>query len=399
MAYKQRAGRGADILSVISRLSPAGSSSGPGGTQMSLNDNSGQIAVIVGTRPEIVKLAPVIQLLGEQATLIHSLQHEDEEMSGVFLAGAGLTQGQSLTGIRGEPRSAQIGRMIEQLGTLLTAGRPAAVIVQGDTNTVSAGAQAASYAGIPVIHVEAGLRSGDRAMPEEINRCVAGVLADVHCAPTSRAVANLRAEGVPAEKIVLTGNTIVEATRRMLPGPRGARQIAVRLGIDPDGFVLATIHRPENTDDPARLDVILSELSKLGLPVVLPLHPRTKAAARRHGLTAALDRLHVIPPADHRTFLGLASLARLLVSDSGGVQEECTVLKRPLIVVRNSTERPESIAAGFAHLVPPGPAIGDLGRELIADAGLARRLGALPCPFGDGQASERIAACARAFLA
>jgi UDP-N-acetylglucosamine 2-epimerase (non-hydrolysing) len=366
---------------------------------MSQNDNSGQIAVIVGTRPEIVKLAPVIQLLGEQATLIHSLQHEDEEMSGVFLAGAGLTQGQSLTGIRGEPRSAQIGRMIEQLGTLLTAGRPAAVIVQGDTNTVSAGAQAASYAGIPVIHVEAGLRSGDRAMPEEINRCVAGVLADVHCAPTSRAVANLRAEGVPAEKIVLTGNTIVEATRRMLPGPRGARQIAVRLGIDPDGFVLATIHRPENTDDPARLDAILSELSKLGLPVVLPLHPRTKAAARRHGLTAALDRLHVIPPADHRTFLGLASLARLLVSDSGGVQEECTVLKRPLIVVGNSTERPESIDAGFAHLVPPGPAIGDLGRELIADAGLARRLGALPCPFGDGKASERIAACARDFLA
>jgi UDP-N-acetylglucosamine 2-epimerase (non-hydrolysing) len=173
----------------------------------------------------------------------------------------------------------------------------------------------------------------------------------------------------------------------------------VRLGIDPDGFVLATIHRPENTDDPARLDAILSELGKLGLPVVLPLHPRTRAAARRHGLSPALDRLHVIPPADHRTFLGLASLARLLVSDSGGLQEECTVLKRPLIVVRNSTERPESVSAGFARLVQPGPAIGDLGRELLADAGLARRLAAIPCPFGDGKASERIAARAREFLA
>jgi UDP-N-acetylglucosamine 2-epimerase (non-hydrolysing) len=366
---------------------------------MSLSSHSGQIAVIVGTRPEIVKLAPVIHLLGENATLIHSLQHEDKELSGVFLAAAGLTQSDSLSGIRGEPRHVQIGRMVEQLGALLCAQRPAAVIVQGDTNTVCAGAQAASYAGVPLIHVEAGLRSGDRAMPEEINRRVTGVLADVHCAPTSRAAANLRAEGVPAAKIEVTGNTIVEATRRMMPGPRAARQIAVRLGVDPDGFVLATIHRPENTDDPARLDAILSELGKLGLPVVLPLHPRTRAAARRHGLSPALDRLHVIPPADHRTFLGLASLARLLVSDSGGLQEECTVLKRPLIVVRNSTERPESVSAGFARLVQPGPAIGDLGRELLADAGLARRLAAIPCPFGDGKASERIAARAREFLA
>ena len=365
---------------------------------MSLNDNSGQIAVIVGTRPEIVKLAPVIRLLGNAAAFIHSHQHEDEELSGVFLAAAGLTQAQALTGIRGEPRHAQVGRMIELLGGLLSARPPAAVIVQGDTNTASAGAQAASYTGVPVIHVEAGLRSGDRAMPEEINRCLAGVLADVHCAPTSLAAANLRAEGVPAGKIMVTGNTIVEATLRMLPGPSAARQIAERLGAEPGGYVLATIHRPENTDDPARLEAILSELSKLGLPVVLPLHPRTRAAARRHGLTAALDRLQVVPPADHRTFLGLASQARLLVSDSGGVQEECTVLKRPLIVVRNSTERPESITAGFAHLVQPGPAIGDLGRELIADAGLARRLAAIPCPFGDGKASERIAACARGFL-
>lgn len=371
---------------------------------MGQDDHSGQIAVIVGTRPEIVKLAPVMRLLGERAVLFHSGQHEDEELSGVFLAASGLTPGRALSGIRGEPRHVQVGRMIEQFGGLLAGGpgagrRPAAVIVQGDTNTAAAGAQAASYTGIPVIHVEAGLRSRDRAMPEEINRCVAGVLADVHCAPTEQAVANLRAEGVPDSRITLTGNTIVEATRRMLPGPRAARRIAAQAGIEPGRYVLATIHRPENTDDPARLEAILAELGKLGLPAVLPLHPRTRAAARRHGLTAALDLLRVIPPADHRTFLALASQARLLVSDSGGVQEECTVLKRPLIVVRNSTERPESVAAGFAHLVRPGPAIGDLGRDLIADAGLARRLAAIPCPFGDGRASERIAARARAFLA
>ena len=229
-------------------------------------------------------------------------------------------------------------------------------MVQGDTNTVCAAAQAGNYAGAAVVHVEAGLRSHDRAMPEEINRCVTGVLADLHCAPTERAVANLRHDGVPTGKIVLTGNTIVEATLGMLPGDTAARQIAAGLGAEPGQYVLATIHRPENTDDPERLRAILDELSKLGLPVLLPLHPRTRAAASRHGLTAALDRLRPIPPADHRTFLSLARHARLLVSDSGGVQEECTVLKRPLIVVRNSTERPGSLRR---RLRPPGPARAD----------------------------------------
>jgi UDP-N-acetylglucosamine 2-epimerase (non-hydrolysing) len=366
---------------------------------MTRHVHSGRIIIIVGTRPEIVKLAPLVRLLGTDAELVHTGQHEDPELSAVFLAATGLTLSLALSGIRGQPRHAQVGRIVEQLGDYLAAARPAAVIVQGDTNTASAGAQAASYTGRPVIHVEAGLRSFDRAMPEEINRCVTGVVADRHCAPTPGAVANLRAERVPTERITLTGNTIVEATRQMLPGPAQARQIALRLGAEPGGFVLATIHRPENTDDPARLETILGELSKLGLPVLLPLHPRTRAAVGRHGLTAALDRLRVIPPADHRTFLGLASMARLLVSDSGGIQEECTVLKRPLIVVRNSTERPESVQAGFAHLIQPGPLLGDLGRALIADQDLVRRLATRPCPFGDGRASARIAACARGYLA
>mgnify|MGYP001324601644 CR=1 FL=1 len=362
------------------------------------NKDSRYIAIVVGTRPEIVKLAPLARMLGSAGRLVHTCQHEDRELSGVFLAAAGIRQAQTLAGIRGAPRHAQVGRIIEQLGTMFQAEPPAAVVVQGDTNTVSAAAQAANYAGVPVVHVEAGLRSHDRAMPEEINRCLTGVLADVHCAPTPQAVANLRSEGVPAAKIELTGNTIVEATLGMLPGEAEARKIAAELGADPGNYVLATIHRPENTDDPARLETILDELSKLGLPVLLPLHPRTRIAAERHGLTAALDRLHPIPPADHRTFLGLARLARLLVSDSGGVQEECTVLKRALIVVRNSTERPESIETGFARLVRPGPAISDLGRQLINDPGLADRLARVPCPFGDGKATERITACLQRFM-
>ena len=356
------------------------------------------ISIVVGTRPEIVKLAPIIRLFGPAARFLHTCQHRDEELSGVFLAGAGLPQPEMLSGICGEPRHVQVGGMVEELGRMFAERPPAAVLVEGDTNTVSAAAQAGNYAGVPVVHVEAGLRSHDRAMPEEINRCVVGVLADLHCAPTERAVANLRHEGVPAEKIVLTGNTIVEATLGMLPDKETAREIVAGLGAEPDEYVLATIHRPENTDDPERLRTILDELSKLGLPVLLPLHPRTRGAVERHGLTAALDRLQPVPPADHRTFLGLARHARLLVSDSGGVQEECTVLKRPLIVVRNSTERPESIEAGFAHLVQPGPVISDLGRQLIADEGLSKQLAAIPCPYGDGKASERIAELLRGFL-
>ena len=352
----------------------------------------------MGTRPEIVKLAHIVRELGPDARLIHSGQHADEELSGVFLSAARLPGPELLSGICGEPRHVQVGRMVEQLGALFTRRRPAAVLVQGDTNTVLAGAQAANYAGVPVVHVEAGLRSFDRGMPEEINRCVAGVLADLHCAPTGRAVANLEAEGVPAGKIVLTGNTIVEATRDMLPGDTAARAIVAQAGAEPGDYVLATIHRPENTDDPVRLRAILDELSKLGLPVLFPLHPRTRLAAQRHGLAAALDRLGTLAPADHRTFLSLARYARLIVSDSGGVQEECTVLKRPLIVVRNSTERPESIDAGFAHLVQPGPVIGALGRQLISDDGLNARLAGIACPFGDGTASERIAGCLRGYL-
>jgi UDP-N-acetylglucosamine 2-epimerase (non-hydrolysing) len=351
------------------------------------------IAVVVGTRPEIVKLASVIRMLGPRARLLHSGQHYDHELSGVFLADAGLPEPELLSGIAGVPRHVQIGRMIDQFGAIFSAAPPAAVLVQGDTNTAAAGAQAGNYTGAQVVHVEAGLRSYDRAMPEELNRCVIGVLADLHCAPTPRAVANLRAEGVPDSKIVLTGNTIVEATRRAMPGSAAARAIVAAMGADAGGYVLATIHRPENTDDPRRLEMILDELGKMGAPVLIPLHPRTRHAIHRHGLQSALDRLCPIPPTDHRTFLGLAMFSRLIISDSGGIQEECSVLKRPLIVVRNSTERPESVEAGFAHLVQPGAAMGEIALQLLGDPELPGRLAQLPCPFGDGKASHRIAAC------
>src|SRR5260370_6281937 len=166
--------------------------------------DSRYIAIVIGTRPEIVKLAPLARALGSAGRLLHTCEHEDQELSGVFVAAAGIRQARTLAGICRAPRHAQVGRIIEQLGTMFCAEPPAAVVVQGDTNTASAGAQAASYAGVPVIHVEAGLRSYDRAMPEEINRGVTRVLAHPHRAPPPPAGAHLKAQGVPASKIQLT---------------------------------------------------------------------------------------------------------------------------------------------------------------------------------------------------
>jgi UDP-N-acetylglucosamine 2-epimerase (non-hydrolysing) len=166
-----------------------------------------------------------------------------------------------------------------------------------------------------------------------------------------------------------------------------------------DEFVLATVHRPENTDDPRRLEAILTAMAGAGLPVLLPLHPRTVICAERFGLLPLLDGVRTVTPFDHPTFLGLAAQSRLLVSDSGGVQEECTVLKRPLLVLRNSTERPEAVEAGFARRVVPGPELPDVFRRALAERDWLPRLAAIPSPYGDGLASERITAAVLALLA
>ena len=350
------------------------------------------VALVVGTRPEIIKLAVLSKQLGERGYLVHSGQHYDENLSEAFFDTFGLTPPQlRLDGVGGASRAEQFSRVLGQLGRHFRDRRPDTVVVQGDTNTAAAAAQAAHFAGIRVVHVEAGLRSNDRAMPEEINRMLVGVVADVHCAPTELAADNLRRAGVDPRGVHVTGNTVVEATLDCLPGPDEAAQVLAGYGVEPDRYVLATVHRPENTDHAGRLDAILTELAKLALPVVFPAHPRTQAAARRLGLSAALERLAPVAPVGYRAFLALAGHARLLISDSGGIQEECTVLKKPLIVVRASTERPEAVESGFAHLVQPGPAITATARRLLEDDGLAARLAATPSPYGDGLASRRIA--------
>lgn len=355
---------------------------------------SKDIAIVLGTRPEIIKLAPVIAELGDRALVVHTGQHYDRELSGQFLDQFGIGMPDVvLQGVGGKDRGTQIATAIGALTEVLSATPVKAVIVHGDTNAASAGAQAANYAGIPVIHVEAGLRSHDRSMPEELNRRVIAVLADVHCAATAHNADNLRREGVGAERIVVTGNTIVEATRESLS--RGPASITpfFPLGRVPERFALATIHRPENTDTRAALARVLESLAEIAVPVLLLAHPRTRAAAARFDLTHLLDRMLLAHSADHQEFLTLASRAALLVSDSGGLQEECTVIGKPLLVIRRSTERPESIDAGFAQLITPEQDIAAAANLLLAAD--EHDLDERPCPYGDGSASAQIADIAK----
>ncbi|KJK55474.1 UDP-N-acetylglucosamine 2-epimerase [Saccharothrix sp. ST-888] len=353
------------------------------------------MAVVLGTRPELVKLAPLIHELGPAARLVHTGQHWDEAMSGRFLRELDLPEPELLTGVGGRPRAGQIAAALDQLDTAFAADQPAAVVVQGDTNATLAGALAANARGIPLVHVEAGLRSHDRAMPEEHNRVMVDHIADLLCAATEANSAQLRAESLPAERIAPTGNTVVEVVRRQLPGSRARAALLARHGLTADRYVLATVHRPENTDTADALGAVpagLDQIARAGTPVLFPMHPRTRAAVDRHGLTPLVGRLADADPVGYADFLGLARHAALLVSDSGGVQEECTVLGRPLLVVRRSTERPEAIDTGFAVLVQPGPELGAVAGEWLSDTPQRlSRLAGTPSPYGDGLASARIA--------
>ena len=352
------------------------------------------IAVVIGTRPEAVKLLGVVRALGPRAALLHTGQHYSPELAGRFDDDLGLPAPAGQLAIGGRDRDEQLDIGAVLLARAFSDLRPAAVVVQGDTNSTLAGARAASHLGVPLAHVEAGLRSFDLRMPEEHNRVEVDHLADLCLAPTEVAIRNLAAEGITGDRVVVTGNTVVDAVHALLPGPAERVAVAARHGQQPSRFVLATIHRPENTDDRHRLAAVLAELAALPMPVVLPLHPRTAAAVEAHGLGATLHRLCVTPPLPYSEFLALAATCAVLVSDSGGIQEEASVLQRPVAVVRRSTERPE-VEDVFGRLVDPG-SIGAFVGELLADlAAVHAHLATLPTPYGDGRASER---CVEAIL-
>lgn len=347
-----------------------------------------QIAVVFGTRPEVVKLAGLVRRLGPQAILINTGQHWDDAMSGVFLRDLQVGQPHHDLGIGGLTRGEQIGGATAAVARLLAELRPSAVVVQGDTNSALAGGLAANATEVPLVHLEAGLRSFDRRMPEEHNRVLVDHLADLCLAPTEISAGHLRDEGIAAGRIAVIGNTVVEAVQQLLPAPEARAALLADHGLEAGRFVLATIHRPENTDGEA-LAAVLAALAAMPAPVVLPLHPRTAARVAAAGLGHLLARLQVVPPLPYVRFLGLLAECGVAVSDSGGVQEEVSVLGRPVVVVRRSTERPE-VMGTWAQLVEPGPevtaAVADLWRDLPA---LHARLAVLASPYGDGTASAQ----------
>jgi UDP-N-acetylglucosamine 2-epimerase (non-hydrolysing) len=355
------------------------------------------VAVVLGTRPEIIKMSRVIRLLGDTAWVIHTGQHYDANLSTSFFGELQLPEPDLYLGVGGTSRGHQIGNATQLLDAHFSERRPAAVMIQGDTNAVAAGALAANAREIPLVHVEAGLRSHDRNMPEEHNRVIADHLSDLCAAPTSVNVDNLLSEGIAAERVQLTGNTVVEAVRDLVPEDRSG--LLDRYGVDSGRFILSTFHRPENVDDPNQFAVILSQLAALPLPVLLPLHPRSVRRAAEFGLGNLLAELTVTEPIGYRDFLGLMAESAMIVSDSGGVQEEVSVLKRPVLVVRKSTERPEVIGT-FAERVLPGPDIVTVAERWLDDVVATHsRLASLPSPYGDGHASEHIIDAADGLLA
>lgn len=338
--------------------------------------------VVLGTRPEIVKLGPVVREMARRrlpSSVLHTGQHFDADMSDTFLDTFGIEVTTQLH-LGDRPRAAQIGRMTDEIGAHLAGSEHHTVVVQGDTNSALAGALAANATGRRLVHVEAGLRSFDRRMPEEHNRVLVDAIADACGAPTSVAAANLHAMGVDPARVRVTGNTVMDAIAHILD-TAGDEDLLDRddlgtAGLGHHGFVLATIHRPENTDDPDRLRGIVGALGECALPVVLPLHPRTRAALDRAGIDpAALPALRPVEPLDYARFLGLLGLAAFAVSDSGGIQEEVTATGTPLVVVRDSTERPEVLDT-FARRVGGGDAAGltALLEGLVAGHDERRRL-------------------------
>ncbi len=349
------------------------------------------ILTIVGARPQFIKAAPVSQVLRRRhrELLVHTGQHYDASMSDVFFAELGIPEPDINLGIGSGSHGQQTGRMLMAIEEVLLAERPDWLLVYGDTNSTLAGALAAVKLGVPVAHVEAGLRSFNRAMPEEHNRVLVDHLADLCLAPTETSRANLLAEAIPDDRIEVTGNTVVEAVHALLPGPEARQALLDGHGVAREGFVLSTFHRPENVDDPDRLRVILEQLVSLPVPVVVPVHPRLAARVERFGLQSQLDRLRPVAPLGYQEFLGLFAEAALAVSDSGGVQEEASVVKRPVVVVRRSTERPE-VLGSFSVLAGVGGEIAAAAARWLDDpAATHERLSTLPSPYGDGTASVR----------
>ncbi|MFP4546353.1 MAG: non-hydrolyzing UDP-N-acetylglucosamine 2-epimerase [Methanomassiliicoccales archaeon] len=345
------------------------------------------ISIVLGTRPEIIKMSPVIRECGSRGldySLLHTGQHYSYRMDRLFFDELELPRPSRNLDVRSGSQGEQTGRMLMDIERVLKEDRPDMVLVQGDTNTVLAGALAASKLHVPVGHVEAGLRSFDRAMPEEVNRVLADHLSTLLFAPTEGARRNLALEGI-VQGVSVTGNTVVDAVHQHSLLARKSAVLA-RWGLEPKNYLLATAHRQENVDHAPRLKGILEGLRRVGretsLPVLLAAHPRTRKQISALGLST--EGVMVMDPQGYLDFLRLMDSASLILTDSGGVQEEACILGVPCVTLRDNTERPETVEVGANRLAGADP-----DRILEAAVGMMRG-GSWENPFGDGRASERI---------
>jgi UDP-N-acetylglucosamine 2-epimerase (non-hydrolysing) len=348
------------------------------------------IYVVIGTRPEIIKMSPVIRACSDQGLdyeILHTGQHYSHAMDRIFFEQLDLPLPSYNLDAGSGRQGAQTAKILAGIEEVLQKKPPGIVLVQGDTNTVLAGALAASKLHIPVGHVEAGLRSYDRSMPEEINRIIADHVSDQLYAPTRTSCHNLLNEGIIREKITITGNTVVDAVRQNIRIARDKVDPLGDLGLEPSGYFLVTVHRAENVDDHSRLAEILKGLRQVsahfGIPVVFPMHPRTRKMVREFSLSTV--GIRVMDPVGYLEFLVLESAARLILTDSGGVQEEACILSVPCVTLRENTERPETIDAGANMLAGTRPE-----KVLAGVKQMLERARAWENPFGKGDAALRI---------
>lgn len=347
------------------------------------------IAIVLGTRPEIIKMSPVIrecERRGEGYFILHTGQHYSYGMDRIFFEQLELPEARNNIEAGSGTQAEQTARILSGVERALLDNRPDVVLVQGDTNTTMGSALASVKLGIPVGHVEAGLRSFDRTMPEEINRVLADHMSEMLFAPTEGARRNLEAEGI-TKGVSVTGNTVVDAVRQNLRIAERVTDPLSEHSLERGRYVLVTAHRKENVDNPSRLRGIIEGLrligNELGMPVFFPMHPRTRRMIE--GIGAGLNFASVAEPVGYLQFLMLESKAALILTDSGGVQEEACVLKVPCVTLRDNTERPETVEVGANKLAGIDPQ-----RILAASREMMSRRKNWDNPFGDGRAGERI---------